>query len=72
MRMTKQQLTDHTLAVWQSRTSHRLTNEGAREITENITSFFAILAEWSRTEGHGSAVDVASHADAISGEGPDA
>ena len=71
MRMTKQQLTDHTLAVWQSRTSHRLTNEDAREITENITGFFAILAEWSRKERDGSAAGVASHADAAAGEGLD-
>ena len=71
MRMTKQQLTDRTLAVWQSRTSHRLTNEDAREITENITGFFAILAEWSRKERDGSAADPASHADAAAGEGLD-
>ena len=50
MRMTKQELTDHTLAVWQSRTPRRLSNEDAREITENLTGFFAILAEWSRQE----------------------
>ena len=62
MRMTKQQLTDRTLAVWQSRTSHRLTNEDAREITENITGFFAILAEWSHPE---------RHADAAADEGLD-
>ncbi len=51
MRMTKQELTDHTLAVWQSRTPRRLSKEDAREITENLTGFFAILAEWSRQEG---------------------
>jgi hypothetical protein len=72
MRMTKHELTDHTLAVWQSRTSHRLTNEDAREITENITGFFAILAEWSGKERHLSAVDVASHADVTAGEGHEA
>ena len=50
MRMTKQELTDCTLVVWQSRTPRRLSNEDAREITENLTGFFAILAEWSRQE----------------------
>ena len=50
LRMTKQELTDHTLVVWQSRTPRRLSNEDAREITENLTGFFAILTEWSRQE----------------------
>ena len=27
-----------------------LTDEDARQINENITGFFAILAEWSRAE----------------------
>ena len=52
MRMTNQELTDHTLAVWQSRTPRRLRKEDACEITENLTGFFAILAEWSRQEGY--------------------
>jgi hypothetical protein len=72
MRMTKQELNDHTLAVWQSRTTQRLTNEDAREITQNITGFFAILAEWSRTERHRSVVDVARHGDVTAGKGHEA
>ena len=51
MRMTKQELTEHTVATWQPRLRRRLSNEDAREITENITGFFTILAEWSRQEG---------------------
>ena len=51
MRMTKQELTEHTIAIWQQRIRRRLTNEDAREIAENITGFFTILAEWSRQEG---------------------
>ena len=51
MRMTKQELTEHTVAVWQPRLRRPLSNEDVREITENITGFFAILAEWSRQEG---------------------
>jgi hypothetical protein len=50
--MTKQALTEHTIALWQPRTSRRLSNEDAREITANLTGFFATLAEWSRQEGH--------------------
>jgi len=53
MRMTKQELTEHTIAVWQQRTPRRLSTEDAREITENLTGFFTILAEWSRKEEHG-------------------
>ncbi len=51
MRMTKQELTEHTIAIWQPRTPRRITKEDAREITENLTGFFTILAEWSRQEG---------------------
>ena len=51
MRMAKQELTEHTIAVWQPRLRRRLTNEDAREITENLTGFFTILAEWSHREG---------------------
>ncbi len=47
MRMTKQKLTEHTIAVWQDRTQRHLSNEDAREISENITGFFNILTEWS-------------------------
>lgn len=65
MRMTKQELTDRTLAVWQSRTARRLSNEDAREITENLTGFFATLAEWSRQEER-------DRADATSSGGIDA
>lgn len=50
MRMTKQELIDHTIAVWQPRLQRRLSKEDAREITENLTGFFTILAEWSRHE----------------------
>lgn len=51
MRMTKQQLTEHTIAVWRPRLGRRLSSEDAREITENITGFFTVLTEWSRREG---------------------
>ena len=57
MRMTKQELTEHTIAVWQPRTPRHLSTEDTREITENLTGFFAILAEWSRKEGHDRATE---------------
>ena len=43
-------LIDRTRNVWQPRTGRNLTNEDARQIAENVTGFFAILAEWSRVE----------------------
>jgi hypothetical protein len=39
-----------TIAVWQPRTARELSREDARQVVENITGFFAILAEWSRAE----------------------
>lgn len=65
MRMTKQQLTEHTIAVWRPRLGRRLSEEDAREITENLTSFFTILAQWSRREGgEGSSMNPTGGADA--------
>ncbi len=43
-------LIDRTRQVWQSRLGRDLSREDARQIAENITGFFAILAEWSRAE----------------------
>ncbi len=43
-------LIDWTRKVWQPRIGRNLTNEDARQISENVTGFFAILAEWSRVE----------------------
>jgi hypothetical protein len=43
-------LMDRTRKVWRPRTGRNLTNEDARQIAENVTGFFAILAEWSRVE----------------------
>ena len=63
--MTKQQLTEDAIAVWQPRLRRRVTKEDAREIAENITGFFTILAEWSRQEGRdGSEKNASGGADA--------
>ena len=43
-------LFDRTSEVWQPRIGRNLTDEDARQIAENVTGFFAILAEWSRAE----------------------
>jgi len=41
-------LIEQTHKVWQPRLQRKLTDEDARQIAENVTGFFAILAEWSR------------------------
>jgi hypothetical protein len=43
-------LIDRTRQVWQSRIGRDLTDEDARQIAENVTSFFSILAAWSAAE----------------------
>ena len=37
---------DKTVAFWQPRTSRKLTREDARQMIENVTGFFKVLAEW--------------------------
>ena len=44
-------LIEQTRKVWQPRLQRNLTDEDARQIAENVTGFFAILAEWSRAVG---------------------
>lgn len=41
-------LIGRTRKVWQPRIRRNLTDEDARQIAENVTGFFSILAEWSR------------------------
>ena len=56
-RATNVNLIDRTCKVWQPRIGRNLTNEDARQISENVTGFFAILAEWSRLEKPMPAID---------------
>lgn len=39
-----------TRQFWQPRIGRDLTAEDARQIAENVTGFFAVLAEWSHAE----------------------
>jgi hypothetical protein len=43
-------LVEQTIALWQRRCWRELRPEDARQIAENVTGFFTILAEWSRAE----------------------
>jgi hypothetical protein len=39
-----------TRQIWQPRIGRDLTDEDARQIAENVTGFFTVLAEWSHAE----------------------
>jgi hypothetical protein len=43
----KDDLFRRTRAVWQPRLGRDLSREDARQIAENMTGFFTVLAEWS-------------------------
>ena len=43
-------LIDRTRQVWQPRLGHDISREDARQIAENVTGFFSVLAEWARAE----------------------
>jgi hypothetical protein len=43
-------LIHRTRQVWQPRLGRDLNREDARQIAENVTGFFTLLAEWSRAE----------------------
>jgi hypothetical protein len=49
-RAANDNLIDQTIALWQPRLRRDLSREDARQIVENVTSFFNILTEWSRAE----------------------
>jgi hypothetical protein len=44
----KDELIGRTRQVWQPRIGRDLSHEDARQIAENVSGFFALLAEWSR------------------------
>jgi chemotaxis regulatin CheY-phosphate phosphatase CheZ len=46
----KDDLIRHTRQVWQPRLGRDLSREDARQIAENMTGFFSVLAEWTRAE----------------------
>jgi hypothetical protein len=49
MRAVDDALLERTAQLFQARTGRSLSKEDAREIVENVTGFFRILAEWQRT-----------------------
>jgi hypothetical protein len=43
-------LINSTITLWRTRLRRDLSREDARQIVENVTGFFNVLAEWSRAE----------------------
>jgi hypothetical protein len=43
-------LIEQTRRLWRSRLGRDVSCEDARQIAENFTGFFAVLAEWSHAE----------------------
>jgi hypothetical protein len=43
-------LIEPTRRFWRSRLGRDVSYENARQIVENVTGFFAVLAEWSNAE----------------------
>lgn len=50
MKKSEDNLIDRTLKVWQPRKAHRLSDEDARAILENVKGFFTLLLEWETNE----------------------
>ncbi len=46
MRRYDEQFLQETVEFWQPRTARKLTREDARQMVENVTGFFQVLAEW--------------------------
>ena len=47
---TNDNLIEQTRRLWRSRLGRDVSCEDARQIAENVTRFFAVLAEWSNAE----------------------
>ena len=50
MKKSNDNLIHRTLEVWQPRNAHRLSDEDARAILENVKGFFTLLLEWETNE----------------------
>ena len=50
MNEARRQSFKRTRELWQPHADHALTDEDARQITENIIGFFRILQEWEEKE----------------------
>lgn len=56
--VANENLIDRTIELWQPRLRRELSHEDARQIVENVTGFFSLLSQWSRSETAAPASDV--------------
>ncbi len=61
-------LIDRTIKTWEPRLDRNLSREDARQIVENVTGFFSILAEWARAEMPEPANDIGKAGETNDGE----
>ena len=66
----QKELIGRTRHVWQPRLGRDLSREDARQIAENVTGFFSVLAEWSRAEIPSPANDRGSPEASENGDAP--
>jgi len=52
--MVDPRLIEETLRIWQGRYAQKLNKEQGREIIENITALFDLLAHWDQASPQGS------------------
>ena len=45
------EILDKTISIWQPMSEEKLAHEDARQIIENISGFFSVLAEWQQKAG---------------------
>jgi hypothetical protein len=48
--VANENLIDRTIELWQPRLRRELSREDARQIVENVTGFFSLLSQWSKSE----------------------
>ena len=56
--IANENLIDRTIELWQPRLRRELSREDARQILENVTGFFSLLSQWSKSETTPPASDV--------------
>jgi hypothetical protein len=56
--VANENLIDRTIELWQPRLRRELSREDARQIVENVTGFFSLLSQWSKSETAPPASDV--------------
>jgi hypothetical protein len=61
-------LIDRMREIWQPRLGRDMSREDARQIAENVTGFFAVLAQWSHAEMPVPANDTAKPSSSDDGE----